>query len=727
MRRAGRSLLAQDYLGVLIATVALILLIGAFYPRFLQFDQLMAILQQATTIGILACGMAFLLAMRELDLSVGSVYALTALACAELVQHGFNPWLSAVLAIVVGGLLGLFNSLLIQYFGLPSIVATLATLALFRGLTLALSDGKQVLGPPVDDPFSTIIGGTVLGVPVTGIVLVVVVAVLTVVLRATAFGYRVRSIGSNPDAAEFSGIPVNRVRMQAFVLSGALGGLAGVLTIGYLGAADPNTGTGYELMAIAAAVIGGTSLAGGRATIVGAALGAILLGVVASGLGLLQRPDQLEPVRDRRGDPRRRLPRQPRPASPACTRRKRRASLGGASGHRTPSSSVAWPGSRSRASPPCPINRAPPRRNIVRTRSTMTVRRTATALVAGSMVMLVAACGSSSGGGDTASGKKASDLKIAFIAADGSQNFAQEMMAGATAAGKEAGVNVQVLAPTKLDGPAEVKMFEDAMRTAPDGIGIMTLTPDLLTRSESRAVAQKIPVLAVDVPPLPGSNVTSYIGNDNVAAGKMLADAAIEKIKAAGKTTGKAVVASPIPGVPTLDNRAKGMAQAFTTGLPSFKVVGPVASSPDPTGNFSAWSNLVAANSDASAFMDAGDAANASLAKINRAAGNKYLTGAFDLNAAGLQAVKDGVNFACVDPEHFLKGYLATRILIDNALGKKAMFKGWWVNPAELVTKTNVDEIVTRQASTDAKLAWFKSKIDEAMANPPIKQLSEAN
>ena len=290
VRRAGRALLAQDYLGVLIATVALILVIGAFYPRFLQFDQLMAILQQATTIGILACGMAFLLAMRELDLSVGSVYALTALACAELVQHGFNPWLGAVLAIVVGGLLGLFNSLLIQYFGLPSIVATLATLALFRGLTLALSDGKQVLGPPVDDPFSTIIGGNVLGVPVTGIVLVVVVAVLTVVLRATPFGYRVRSIGSNPDAAEFSGIPVNRVRMQAFVLSGALGGLAGVLTIGYLGAADPNTGTGYELMAIAAAVIGGTSLAGGRATIVGAALGAVLLGVVASGLAYFSVP-----------------------------------------------------------------------------------------------------------------------------------------------------------------------------------------------------------------------------------------------------------------------------------------------------------------------------------------------------------------------------------------------------------------------------------------------------
>jgi ribose transport system permease protein len=290
LRRTTRSLLGQDYLGVLVAIVVLVLVIGAFYPRFLQFDQLMAILNQATYIGILACGMAFLLAMRELDLSVGSIYALTTLAAAMLVEAGLNSWLAALLALVAGGVLGLFNALLIQYFGLPSIVATLATLAMYRGLTLALSNGSQRLGPAVDDSFSKFISADVAGVPVTGIVLVVVAVVLTVVLRATPFGYRVRSIGSNPDAARFSGIPVNRVRMQAFVLIGVLGGLAGVLTIGYLGAADPNTGTGYELQAIAAAVIGGTSLAGGRATIVGSALGAILLGVVASGLAYFSVP-----------------------------------------------------------------------------------------------------------------------------------------------------------------------------------------------------------------------------------------------------------------------------------------------------------------------------------------------------------------------------------------------------------------------------------------------------
>jgi ribose transport system permease protein len=291
LSRVGRTLLGQDYLGVLAATIALVLLIGAFYPRFFQFDQLMSIVQSSAYIGILACGMAFLLAMRELDLSVGSSYALTALACALFAQDlGLNSWVGAVLAVVVGAGLGLFNALLIQYFGLPSIVATLATLAMYRGLTLALGEGTQVPGPDIDDSFSKIIGGEIAGVPTNALVLVVVVVVLTVVLRSTPFGYRVRSIGSNPDAAAFSGIPVDRVRMQAFVLMGALAGLAGVLTLGYLGAADPNTGTGYELSAIAAAVIGGTSLAGGRATVVGAALGAVLLGVVQSGLAYFSVP-----------------------------------------------------------------------------------------------------------------------------------------------------------------------------------------------------------------------------------------------------------------------------------------------------------------------------------------------------------------------------------------------------------------------------------------------------
>lgn len=369
----------------------------------------------------------------------------------------------------------------------------------------------------------------------------------------------------------------------------------------------------------------------------------------------------------------------------------------------------------------------------MRTRSASTVRtgpvaRGSRVLVASAVVVLMAACGSSDtegggGGGGEAAGAAAEDLQIAFIGADGSQNFAIEMMEGAEAAGEEFGVDVQVIAPTKLDGPAQVKMFEDAIRTAPDGIAIETLTPDLLTRAEARAVDAGIPVIAVDTPPLEGSGITTYIGNDNVAAGEMLAQGAIDRLNAEGTTTGKVVVASPIPGIPTLDLRAEGMAKAFQENLPGFEVVGPVASAPDPTGNYSAWNNLVSANADATVFMDAGDAALASLARINREKGGNLLTGAFDLNKGGLEEVAAGTNFASADPQHFLKGYLATRMLIENALGEAEIPEGWWVSTAELVTQENVAAIQARQESREAKLEYYKPIAEEQFANPPIQPL----
>jgi ribose transport system permease protein len=289
-RSVVHMIASQDYIGVLIAIVVLVLAIGAIHADFLAIGQLLDILNQATFVAVLACGMAFLLAMRELDLSVGSIYGLTCLCAALLVRTGMSSWLGALIGIVIGAMLGLVNGLLIQLFRLPSIVATLATMSIFRGLTFALSNGTQVIGPALSDPFARVIGGHLLGLPANVWVMILVVALFTTVLRATPFGYRVRSIGSNPEAATFSGLPVLRVRLFAFVLMGILGGVAGMLSLGYFGSADPNLGTGYELLAIAAAVIGGTPLRGGKATIVGAALGSILLGVVSSGLAYFNVP-----------------------------------------------------------------------------------------------------------------------------------------------------------------------------------------------------------------------------------------------------------------------------------------------------------------------------------------------------------------------------------------------------------------------------------------------------
>jgi ribose transport system substrate-binding protein len=170
------------------------------------------------------------------------------------------------------------------------------------------------------------------------------------------------------------------------------------------------------------------------------------------------------------------------------------------------------------------------------------------------------------------------------------------------------------------------------------------------------------------------------------------------------------------------------MAQAFRENLQGFEVVGPVASAPDPTGNFAAWNNLVQANSEASVFLDAGDAALASLARINRDNGGRYLTGAFDLNEAGLEAVADGTNFAAADPQHFLKGYLATRMLIESALGERDMFEGWWVSTAELVTQENVADIQARQEGGNAaKVEYYADLVEEQLADPPLRDLAEVN
>jgi ribose transport system permease protein len=279
-----RRILQVEALPVLIATITLAIVIGVLKPRFLSFANLHDVLQQSVYVAILAAGLSFLIGMREIDLSVGSVFALTLIMGALLMKRGMNPWLAVTIAIAMGGVMGLMNATLVQVIAIPAIVATLATLSMFRGLALALTDGQQVTGLPVNSGFFTLVGGNVLGFPVTAVVMIGVGILLTAALRLTPFGYRVRSIGSNPEAATFSGISIPRVRVQAMVMMGVLGGVAGVLGLAFFQTGDPTIGIGLELQAIAATVIGGTPLSGGRATVAGAVIGAFLLAVVTNGL-----------------------------------------------------------------------------------------------------------------------------------------------------------------------------------------------------------------------------------------------------------------------------------------------------------------------------------------------------------------------------------------------------------------------------------------------------------
>jgi len=265
------------------ALVALVAIIGGFHPDFLAKDVLLNTVRQAAFVAIVAYGMVFLLSMTEIDLSVGGIYAVSIILAAKWMSD-MSPYVAAMLAIGAAVLMGLANGLLANLFRIPIIIITLGTLSMYRGLVTIISDGKPVGDIPLSSSYFTTLGGDLLGFPAAGWFVLVLGAVLTFVFKKTRFGAMVRATGSNRQAAEFSGIPVNRIRLYALMLVGGLAGLAGVLSLAYFQGADPTIGLGFELQVIAAAIIGGTAVGGGSGTVPGALLGALIVAVINSGL-----------------------------------------------------------------------------------------------------------------------------------------------------------------------------------------------------------------------------------------------------------------------------------------------------------------------------------------------------------------------------------------------------------------------------------------------------------
>jgi ribose/xylose/arabinose/galactoside ABC-type transport system permease subunit len=282
--------LVRDEFGVIAVLVVIVVGVGIFHPEFLRSGNLLSITHNTVYVGLMACGVVFPLAMREVDLSVGGLYAMGMVVGAVLIRDGSGTWAAVAAVLVLSAALGAVNGIVTTYMRLPSFIVTLATAMLFRGAGLALADGKQITDLPQNDAFFTVLGGDIAGVPTAVWMFVLVVTALTVLFTRTRFGARVRAIGSNREAAEFSGLPVARTRIAALALSGLMAGVAAVFSLAFFMAGDPTVGQGYELTAIAAAIIGGTPLAGGRGSVVGAAVGCLILSVVASALAFFQVP-----------------------------------------------------------------------------------------------------------------------------------------------------------------------------------------------------------------------------------------------------------------------------------------------------------------------------------------------------------------------------------------------------------------------------------------------------
>ncbi|MGH9043251.1 MAG: ABC transporter permease [Acidimicrobiales bacterium] len=288
--RIGTKVLELPGASVTIAVLVLFAIITGIHPDFASANNLEDILQSSVYVALLGAGMAWIIAMRDIDLSVGSALGLCLTVAALLMRGGLDPWICAAIGVALGGGLGLFNALVVSYVRIPTIITTLATLSMFEGISVGISGGQDVAGLPTQGSFFRVLGGTVGGFPDAFIALVIVCIPLAVVLHQTPFGQRVLAFGSNPDAAVFSGISERRVRMQVLVLIGLLAGFAGILALAFFTSADPTEGSGFELQAIAAAVIGGTPLRGGSASIYGAIVGAILLNLVLTSLPFFNVP-----------------------------------------------------------------------------------------------------------------------------------------------------------------------------------------------------------------------------------------------------------------------------------------------------------------------------------------------------------------------------------------------------------------------------------------------------
>jgi ribose/xylose/arabinose/galactoside ABC-type transport system permease subunit len=278
--RLGRG---WQRVGVLAALVLLVIAATFLSPRFLTLSNILNVLRQVSIVGVLAIGMTFVILTRGIDLSVGST-----LGIAVVIFAGYMDNRGMAVAIPLGflaaGLTGLINGLGVAYARIPAFIMTLGTLSFVRGLAFIYTGGTPI--PILSEAFYDLGNGSLLGVPIPVYILLAILIVSGIVLQLTAFGRSVYAIGSNEEAAKLSGVPVRFYVTLVYVISGFAAGLAGLVYASQLSIGTPIAGQGYELDAIAAVVVGGTSLYGGKGSVLGTFIGTLIIGVLANILNL---------------------------------------------------------------------------------------------------------------------------------------------------------------------------------------------------------------------------------------------------------------------------------------------------------------------------------------------------------------------------------------------------------------------------------------------------------
>lgn len=272
--------------GIFIAFILVCVVLAVVTPKFLTVSNLLIVVTQVSINALLAFGVTFVIITGGIDLSIGSTVAVTSVVAAMFAHPDSYPVIVPILTGLAAGLvLGAFNGLVITKSKVPPFIVTLGTMTIGRGLALILSKGRPISN--LSDSFNFIGGGHLAGIPTPIIILILLFILCSVVLKKTVLGRYMYAVGGNEQAAQASGIQLNKVKMVVYTLCGGLAALAGILLTSRITTGQPNAGVGFELDAIAAAIIGGTSTSGGTGTMTGTLIGALLIGVISNGLDLM--------------------------------------------------------------------------------------------------------------------------------------------------------------------------------------------------------------------------------------------------------------------------------------------------------------------------------------------------------------------------------------------------------------------------------------------------------
>jgi ribose transport system permease protein len=619
--------------GALTALIVLVIALSALSGDFLTTDNLLNIGVQAAVTAILAFGVTFVIVSAGIDLSVGSVAALSATVLAwSATQHGVPVALAVVLALATGIAAGLVNGFLIAYGKLPPFIATLALLSVGRGLALVISQGSPIAFPGSVSHLGDTLGGWL---PVPVLVMVVMGLIAAFVLARTYIGRSMYAIGGNEEAARLSGLRVQRQKLAIYALSGVFAAVAGVVLAARLSSAQPQAADGYELDAIAAVVIGGASLAGGTGKASGTLIGALILAVLRNGLNLLSVSAfwqqvvigvvialavLLDTVRRKAG------------ATPVA------AGTGGG-------------------------NKG---------------RQAATYVLAAVVTVAVVGATSFLHGGSSSSTNPRMGLSLSTL----NNPFFVQIRAGAQAEAEKLGVDLTVT-DAQNDASQQANQLQNFTSSNLGAVIVNPVDSDAAGNSVKAADRAGIPVVAVDRG-VNKATVDTLVASDNVAGGELAAKTVAEKL--GGK--GRIVILQGQAGTSAARERAAGFARGLRA-YPGIRVLAQQPADFDRTKGLDVMSNLLQAHPDVQGVIAANDEmALGAIKALGSRAGRSVQVVGFDGTPDGLTAVKDGTLYASVAQQPTQLG----RIAVDNALKavRDEKVEPTVKVPVKVVTKDNV-------------------------------------